>query len=233
MDKPLSIVMLGASGAVGSQVIKSLASSNRLVRLTLLVRRPLKLPDRPEIAQHVVDVMNPNSYQTYLAGHHIAICTLGIGQPSKASKAEFVRVDRDSVLLFARACKQAQVDHFELLSAVGSNSKSGSFYLRTKGQLEDALKALGFDRLSLFQPSMILTPTNRYGVSQAIVLAVWPHLNPLLGGSLRKYRGIAVDALGTAMANNLRSRLGQDDIKHSNAGVEVLQWDQFVALQTS
>jgi uncharacterized protein YbjT (DUF2867 family) len=228
MDKPLSIVMLGASGAVGSHVVRSLCTSNRLVRLTLLVRRPLKLPDRPEITQHVVDVMNPTSYQTYLPGHHIAICTLGLGQPSKFTKQEFVRVDRDSVLLFARSCKQAQVNHFELLSAVGSNSKSSSFYLRTKGQLEDALKTIGFDRLSLFQPSMILTPTNHYGVSQAIVLAVWPHLNPLLVGSLRKYRGIAVEALGAAMANNLRPQFD-----HSNAGVEVLQWDQFIALQAN
>jgi len=78
--------------------------------------------------------------------------------------------------------------------------KSNSFYLRTKGELVEALKALNFDRLSIFQPSMILTPTNRYGIAQAITLKVWPFLKPLLMGSLRKYRGIPVNVLGQAMA---------------------------------
>jgi uncharacterized protein YbjT (DUF2867 family) len=215
--------MLGASGAVGGEVVRALLASNRLVRLTLLVRRKIKLPDRPEISQQVVDVMNPDSYRALLAGHHIAICTLGMGQPSKFSKSEFVRVDRDSVLAFAQGCRTAGVSHFQLLGSVGANARSSSLYLRTKGELVNGLIALGFERLSLFQPSMILTPTNRYGISQAIVLAVWPTLNPLLSGAFRKYRGVKVEALGTAMANNLRT---------TKSGVEVLQWDQFVALQT-
>jgi len=63
-----------------------------------------------------------------------------------------------------------------LLSSVGISPKSKSFFLRTKGELVEALKALNFERLSIFMPSMILTPTNRYGFSQALTLAVWPKL---------------------------------------------------------
>jgi hypothetical protein len=81
------------------------------------------------------------------------------------------------------------------------------------------LRALGFARLSLFHPSMILTPRNRYGLSQAIILMVWPLLTPLLVGPLRKYRGVRVVDLGAAMARNL-VRPGQ--------GEEVLDWDQIV-----
>jgi len=83
------------------------------------------------------------------------------------------------------------------------------------------LRALGFRRLSLFRPSMILTATNRYGVRQAVVLALWPRLNPLLFGPLRPYRGIALEALGRAMANN---------ISGDKIGVETLYFDDFVAL---
>ena len=68
---------------------------------------------------------------------------------------------------------------------------------------------------------MILTPTNRYGLSQAITLKVWPYLNPLLIGGLRKYRGIPVDVLGQAMANN---------IFNNGKGYEILQWDQFYSV---
>jgi uncharacterized protein YbjT (DUF2867 family) len=219
--QPLSVVMLGASGAVGGHVVRQLTTFAELQRLTLLVRHSLAAPTHSAIEQHVVDVINPSSYQNHLPSHNAAICTLGMGQPSKFSKEEFVRVDKDAVLAFAVACKQAGVRHFELLSAVGANAKSRFFYLRIKGELEDGLKAIGFERLSLFEPSMILTPTNRYGLSQAIVLKVWPLLNPLLVGGQRKSRGIRVDTLGIAMANNLRT---------TKPGVETLHWDQFVDL---
>ena len=113
------------------------------------------------------------------------------------------------------------VEHFELLSSVGVSSGSRSFYLRTKGELEDGLEALGFDRLSLFHPSMILTPTNRYGASQAVALAIWPLLRPVLLGGLRRFRGVPVETLGRAIAENVVTR---------GAGTEVLEWDRFMAL---
>ena len=64
---------------------------------------------------------------------------------------------------------------------------------------------LGFQRLSLSQTLMILTPTNRYGVVQGVALAPWPKLDSVLRGSWRKYRGVAVEALGAAMVANLHT----------------------------
>jgi len=78
--------------------------------------------------------------------------------------------------------------------------------------------------LSLFQPSMILTEHNRYGVSQAITLTVWPWLSFLLVGPLRKYRGIPVGQLGKAIALNGK-------VEHT--GIEILQWDDFERLTRS
>ncbi len=216
-----SVVMLGATGAVGGRVVQTLMGMSGIQRLSLLGRRPVEGLAGEHIAQHSIDIFKPETYTAFLEGHQTAICTLGVGQPSKVSKADFVRIDRDAVLDFASACKQAGVRHFELLSSVGVSATSKSFYLRTKGELEDGLKSLGFERLSLFQPSMILTPTNRYGLSQAITLTVMPLLNPLLIGSLSKFRGIAVDRLGAAIAIN---------IQHDGKGVETLHWRDFMAL---
>ena len=125
------------------------------------------------------------------------------------------------MIAFAKICKQSGVRHVELLGAVGADSKSRAFYLRVKGELEEALVALNFERLSLFQPSMLLTPTNRYGIQQALTLAFWPGLSRVLIGPTRKYRGIRIEALGAAMANNLAT---------AGQGVETLHWDQFTAL---
>ena len=214
----VSVVMLGASGAVGSATLKTLLQLKTIQQITLLGRNPISTVKTGSVHQHKIDVSDPSSYKNYVQGHTTAICTLGVGQPTKVSKEEFIKIDKTAVLDFAKECKERGIAHFELLASVGSHPKSASFYLRTKGELVEALKALNFDRLSIFQPSMILTPTNRYGNGQAITLKVWPLLKPLLLGNLRKYRGIPVHILGQAMAKN--------SLKEGQ-GYETLQWDEF------
>ncbi len=215
---PLSIVMLGASGAVGSETLKLLLKMPQIEKLTLLCRKPIPNLLDNKVQQFNIDIFNSLSYEKALLDHHTAICTLGVGEPSKMSKEEFVKIDKLAVIDFAKACKKSGVKHFELLAAVSINAKSASFYLRKKGELVEELKALQFERLSIFQPSMILTPHNRYGWSQALVLKVWPYLNYILIGGLKKYRGIKVEQLGKAIALNTLK---------VNTGYEVLTWKDF------
>lgn len=219
MTEHNSVVMIGATGAVGSHVVKALIGMEEISKITLLGRRPLPGITSNKIAQHTVDVLNPEDYGLFLQGHTIAISTLGVGQPSKISKEQFTQIDRDANLNFGTACKAAGVQHFQLLSSVGVDPKSNSFFLRSKGELEEGLKALEFDRLSLFHPSMILTPENRYGISQAITLAVWPLLKPILIGPLKKFRGVKVTRLGASIANNA--------LRPKTSPIEVLEWDDF------
>ena len=216
-----SIVILGASGAVGTETLNTLLKLKNIKQITLLGRNPISNINLDFVKQHKISISDTNSYSEYLEGHTTAICTLGIGEPSSVSKEELIRIDKTAVLDFATACKKAGVTHFELLASVGLNHKSKSFYLRTKGELVEALKELNFERLSVFQPSMIITPTNRYGISQALTLKVWPHLNPILIGGLKKYRGISVNYLGQAIAKNVFIK---------GEAYEILQWNEFKSI---
>ena len=214
----LSVIMMGSTGAVGGEALNTLVKMSQVKRLTLLGRRPVENLASSLVEQHKIDISKPETYQNLVANHNTAICTLGVGQPSKISKEDFLKIDKTAVIDFAKACKNAGVRHFELLSSVGIDATSSNFFLRTKGELVEELKALNFERLSIFQPSMILTPTNRYGFGQAVTLAVWPLLKPLLLGSMKKYRGVKVEALGAAFANNLLTE---------NSGLEYLFWEDF------
>ena len=168
-----SIVFLGASGAVGSSALEIILSFSGIKKVLLLGRRELDISNNKNVEQQVIDISDSSSYVDYIIDYDTAICTLGVGEPSKVSKDDFVKIDKTAVLDFAIACKSSGVEHFQLLSSVGVSASSRSFFLRMKGELIEAIEALNFDRLSIFQPSMILTPTNRYGLSQAIVLKVW------------------------------------------------------------
>ncbi len=221
MSRNLNIVMLGATGAVGTEVVSTLLTMPELASLTLLGRREVEDICHDGLHQHKLDIFDPGSYIMHLPGHDTAICTLGVGEPSKVSREDFVRIDKLAVLDFATACKTAGIRHFQLLGSIGSDVNSRSFFLRTKGELEEGLKALAFERLSIFQPSMILTPENRYGVTQALTLWGWPKLDFLLTGSRTKYRGIKVATLGRAIALNTRA---------GKSGVETLRRNDFQAL---
>ena len=216
----MKILLIGGTGAVGGAAARALLENPGLEQLTLLGRREAEL-EHPKLRQHRVDLFKPADYAELLAGHRAAICCVGVGEPSKMDDADFVRIDKELPLTFAGACKEAGAAHFQLLSSVGVSLDSRSMYLRTKGELEQGLRDLAFERLSLFHPSMILTPENRYGVAQGLTLAIWPKLTPLLAGGARKYRGVQVAQLGAAFAANVFA---------SGSGEEVLEWDDFQAL---
>jgi uncharacterized protein YbjT (DUF2867 family) len=149
-NQELSIIILGATGAVGGEALKSLIATNQFEKITLLGRRNVEGISNKKITQHKMDIFNVNSYENVLLNHSIAICTLGVGEPSKVSKEDFIKIDKKAVIDFAKACKKAGVRHFELLSSVSIDVKSSSFYLRIKAELVEALKEFNFERLSIF-----------------------------------------------------------------------------------
>ena len=218
--KSYRMVFTGATGAVGSEVLRTLLPHPDVQKILTLGRRPVELPDAPaHLEQRTIDVHDPASYAEYLDDYNVAVCTLGVGEPSAVSKADFIALDKTAVLRFAGVCRAKGVRDFHLLSSVGADAKSMNYYLRTKGELNAALAELGFERLSIYQPSMILTPENRYGFTQGIALWLWPKLDAVLRGSWRRYRGIPVAQLGAAIGRN---------VFREERGVEHLEYDEFM-----
>ena len=92
------IVFLGATGAVGSVALNHLLSLNNVNILTL-GRRPIELEYTPDnIVQKVIDIQNSSTYKEYIKDCETAICTIGVGEPSKISKDDFVAIDKNAVV---------------------------------------------------------------------------------------------------------------------------------------
>ena len=215
--------MLGATGAVGSAVVRALLAGEVWRRVTVLVRRAGALADLRDarLERHVVDVLDAGQYERLLPGHGVAFCTMGIGQPSQVAREEFKRVDLDGTAAFAAACRRQGVRHFSLLTAVLANPRSGIYYTRIKGEVEERVRDLGFARASFFRPSLLVTPANRYGLMQGVALAVFPLIDPLLVGPLSRFRSIQVSDLGKAMVRHA---------ERPGAGAEVLEWREVRAV---
>ena len=230
---PRHAVIVGATGAVGSALLAELLASPRWGVVTVLGRRApdallatLPAAHRARVHAHLVPMDDSLEAATADAlradrapAGAAAFCTLGVGQPRKLPREEVWRVDVDVAGAFARGCRAAGVDHLSLLSSVGADAASRSYYLRVKGSAEAAVSAPGFARVSLFRPSLLVTRTLRYGLQDRVTQWAVPKLAPLLPS---RFHPVRVEALARAMRLNAE--------RAPTARVDTLEYADFVRL---
>lgn len=74
-----SVVMLGASGAVGTQALNRLLKSKQLTSLILLGRRSIDAIQADFVQQHEINIFDPATYDALVKNASVGICTLGVG----------------------------------------------------------------------------------------------------------------------------------------------------------
>ncbi len=216
-------IVVGATGAVGSALVRELLASPACAGVTALVRRATTAfdgaPGREKLRLEVVDFDHLEQDTARLAaGCDVAFCTMGIGQPRKVPLEEFRRVDVEYAGAFARGAHSAGVRHISLLSSVGADATSRNRYLRVKGLAEAAVSAAGIARTSFFRPSLLVTEHLRYGLQDWLSQTLLPLVAPLLPA---RYHQIRVEDLARAMRVNAE--------RQGNTGTEVLMYPEFVA----
>ena len=146
--------VVGATGLVGRETVATLLETPTITRVVAVVRRPLGL-GHTKLEERVVDF---DALETALTGGSVdtAVCCLGTTIKQAGSRAQFRKVDHDYVLAFARAAKAAGAKHFVVVTALGANASSFTFYNRVKGDVESALAALGFASLTIARPSLLI-----------------------------------------------------------------------------
>jgi len=187
-------LIVGATGLIGRAVIERFGSEP----VTVLARRNVE-----GLAPHHNQLIAPSErWPETIAAEKpaVLICCLGTTIRQAGSQEAFRAVDHDLVLAAASAARRAGTPHLILVSSVGAAAKSGNFYLRTKGQTEDDLRALGFDRLDLIRPGLLRGDRpgpQRLGEGIATIAA--PLTDALLHGAFRRYRSISGDTVAAAI----------------------------------
>lgn len=198
MSDPLRIALVGATGLIGSEVMK-LAVGRQDVRLVAVARRESPLPQGARMEMFVAD---PAKWgEVFEAVKPAAlICTLGTTW-RKAGRDEdaFRSVDHDSVLDTARAAKAAGVERLVAVSSTGADAMSTNRYLRTKGEVERELGRMRFKRLDILRPGLLkgqriddLRPLER------LASALSPIADLAMQGRFRQYRSIRAEMVARA-----------------------------------
>ena len=190
----MKALIIGATGATGKDLVTLLLNDNAYSEVHCFVRKPMSIT-HPKLYAHVVNFDTPEAWADLLQGD-VAFSCLGTTLAVAGSKEAQWRVDYDYQYAFAQQCKVNGVPTFVLVSAAGATAQSKLFYNRMKGQLEDAVKALDFSCLLIFQPS-ILIRSNSDRSGENFTVKVFKFLNKL--GILKRYRPMPTNILAQRM----------------------------------
>ncbi|KAK2705669.1 hypothetical protein QYM36_015896 [Artemia franciscana] len=164
--------IVGSTGEVGKEVLRSLAAMSIYSSITAFNRRLVEYQDeelKQRITQKVIDFdnINKDDFQGFDAG----FCTLGTTR-GKAGVEGFVKVDYDYVMHVARAAKDGNCQQFHFASSKGASANSMFLYTKTKGRVEEDLKILEFPRLCIYRPGLLICQREESRPLEAITRAL-------------------------------------------------------------
>lgn len=145
--------MIGASGLVGQQLLTQLLIHPEFEKVRSFVRRTSGIT-HPKLEEIVIDFDQPETWKHLVKGD-VLFSSLGTTIKTAKTKEKQYRVDFTYQYEFAKAAASNGVGAYVLVSSIGADSKSSIFYSRIKGELEDAVALLSFQKLVIFQPSIL------------------------------------------------------------------------------
>jgi uncharacterized protein YbjT (DUF2867 family) len=191
-----TILILGATGLVGKQILALALENKNLSRIVAPTRQALA--NHPKLDNPIVNYAQLPADAPWWKADAV-LCALGTTMRTAGSNEAFYRVDHDYVLDAARLAKAAGTPCFVLNSSTGSKLDAGSFYLRVKAETERDLAALNFTSFTSVRPSILdggKRPEKRHGEALAIMLAKL--LGPLIP---KRLRPISTEKVARAMLN--------------------------------
>lgn len=190
-------LIAGATGLIGNELLHVLMDAPEYKKVYALVRRPLDI-NHPKLMEVVVDFDRLFDYKHDFAVDDVFIC-LGTTIKKAKTQEEMYKIDVDYPVEIGRIAKECGAKHYLVVSSMNADSKAKLFYPRMKGELEEKIQNVGFEKLSIFRPSLLLGDRKEFRLGEEIGAFLSKGLTFLFVGSLRKYKAIQGKTVAKAM----------------------------------
>ena len=196
-------LLAGSTGFLGNEILNELSSTNS--KTIAISRRNIDyLPVDAE--QLIVDFNKlseldlPKIDNLFLSLGYPLYFHNVMGVMNENLKKNLCLVDFTYQLEIAKKAKDAGAKKISIISAVGANSQSWNYYLKTKGKVENEIINIGFDSINIFQPGHLRGNNHRFDILLADIVSII--LDPFLFGPLKKFRSISAKAVAKQVVNN-------------------------------
>ena len=206
-------IIIGATGLVGNLITRKLLEDNRYEKVKVFVRKSLNI-NNPKLEEHIVDFDNIALWKNNLSGDEF-YSALGTTLKKAGSKDAQYKIDFTYQYEAANAASENGVRKYLLISSLGANSKSNNFYLRMKGNLDEKVRLLSFDRIRIFRPSILVGDRSEKRFGESLGIKIAGTLTKIIP-ALKKYRPIKASQVAEAMIKSANQNLS-DKIKIYNS----------------
>ncbi|HEX7905571.1 MAG TPA: NAD(P)H-binding protein [Chitinophagaceae bacterium] len=189
MDKYMTATIIGVTGLIGNYLLEELLKDDYYDAVRILVRRPYEF-SHSKLEKKLVDFSDGDSVLVAMANSDVVFCAIGTTQQQvKGDKEAYRKVDYDIAVNAARFCKITGCEKFVLVSSVGANSKSNNFYLKLKGEIEEAVKAIGLKAVHIMRPSVLLGDRKEFRLIEKISKGLMKTLSFLIPSKYKPIHG--------------------------------------------
>ncbi len=192
------VLVIGATGLVGSQLIQYLIDDASVDQIICLVRRPITIPSK-KVSVQVVNFLDLDKSAVLFDGVGHVFCCIGTTMKQAKSREQFQIVDHYIPKVVARIANDKGINAYSIVSSVGANADARSFYLSVKGKIEDDLKKVGFETVLIYRPSLLLGDRDNIRYSEiglSIMFKLFSWVIP------KRYQPTDSDSLAKLMVKN-------------------------------
>lgn len=197
-------LIVGATGLIGSFCLQNLFNDSAYSEAIALVRRPL-LEKHRKLKEIITDFSDLDRKLSTVNAHDV-FCCLGTTIKKAGSQQAFRQVDYELVVTVAELMKEKGAEQFIVISAMGANKDSRIFYNRVKGEMEEAVKEVGYSCLRIIRPSLLLGKREEFRFAERVGVLLNPLLKLILVGLLKNYRPVEADKVGWFMVKIAHER---------------------------
>ena len=206
MNNHLKIaVIIGATGLVGSKLLEFLLQDKRYSKIKVFHRRPTGISNS-KLEEYIINFDSPETWKDLIIGDEL-YSTLGTTLKTAGSKEAQYKVDFEYQFQFAKYGLNNDIKKYALVSSMGATTSTSNFYLKMKGSLDDAISHLGFEKLLILRPSLLLGDRQKKRLGERISEPMLKIVTKL--PILRNYAPIHALDVAKAMINGMNSELIQ------------------------
>ena len=171
------VTLFGATGLIGSYLLEFLLKDSETHLINVVGRNPFHL-QHDKINNIVIDFQDLSSISDSITGSEVVFVSIGTTMSKvNRDKQKYKSVDFDIIFNVANACKQKNINQLIYVSSLGANSNSSNFYLRLKGEIEEAVAELNLTSTSVFRPSVLLGKRNESRPGEKLLQFAMPLLD--------------------------------------------------------
>jgi uncharacterized protein YbjT (DUF2867 family) len=207
----MKAIVIGATGLVGSLILKELLIDDAFTEVRIFVRTTVGIVNT-KLQEIVSPMKDIDSLRSEIQGD-VIFNALGTTIKKAGSQIEQQRIDRDLPISFARIAAENGVKMMLNVSSVGASVKGG-FYLKTKAEMENGTSGFFPGRVFHFRPSFLVGNRKEFRLAEKIAFGAMKVIDPILTGSAKKYRSMPADKLAKSMVSLSKNPDGKPDILH-------------------